>query len=150
MSNSITETKNGYVRSLTLVPPFDKRHSNPNKNYGIGGINLRCELIKNCRAVQFVAFLGIHLPHVTEELWHNSKSIYNPFSGMDADVGYHSPTAQYEGQKPLQDDCPITKGLCYYDGSGLRAEKWYKIFLEEGIDKIWEMLEIEYVERFEE
>ena len=38
----------------------------------------------------------------------------------------------YEGQDKM-DTCHIVKGGCYYDGSGLRAEEWYDIFLKEGV-----------------
>lgn len=66
---------------------------------------------------------------------------------MGIDVGYHSPTPRYEGQTFMK--CNILPGgQCYYDGSGLRAEEWFKIFLEEGDAKIWQLLEQQYNELF--
>lgn len=146
MPNTITQEVNGYTRILTLTPPFDKRNDDPEKNYGIHGMNLRCILLKDNRAVQFIAYTGLHLQHVSDELFHADNK-YNSFKGMGADVGYHSPTPMYEGQMAL--DCDLLEcEKCYYDGSSLRAEEWYTIFLNEGIDKIWELLEADWKDRF--
>ncbi|HTY35393.1 hypothetical protein [Mycobacterium sp.] len=41
-----------------------------------------------------------------------------------SDVGYHSPTPRYDGQEPFSDSCTVLGGVCYYDGSGLRASEW--------------------------
>ena len=46
-------------------------------------------------------------------------------------------------------DCEWLGVPCYCDGSAIRADDWMKIFLREGSEKIWEMLETEYTERFE-
>ena len=153
--NSIKQRKNGFYRILTLTAPFDKRDPDPSKNYGIHGIDIRFELVKNHRAVQFVMMTPIHLPEVWEELKSNIKEkirngehAYIP-QLMGADVGYHSPEPIYEGQEPLTEDCTLTGGICYYDGSGLRAEEWKDIWLREGTDKIWEMLEEEWRSIFE-
>jgi len=150
--NTISQKINGYVRTLQMIPPFDKRHSEPSKNYGIHGMEIRFELIKNNRAVQFVVYSNIFLPHLYDE-WDNNKEnrikshLRLFFKPLGADVGYHSPTSMYESQN--SDDCHLLKGgKCYYDGSGLKAEKWVDIWLKEGNDKIWEMLEEEWKEVF--
>jgi len=147
MENTIIENKNEFERILSIDPPFDKRHSDPKKNYGIHGINLRMVIRKNNNCTQFLAYLPVYLPHVSDELW-NKKGKYNSFKGMGADVGYHAEKPQYEDQTAF--DCNLLDGgKCYYDGSGLRAEEWYKIFLEKGIDEIWTLLEEEWNDRFE-
>lgn len=148
--STIKEEKNGFVRCLKMSVPFDRRHSDPQKNYGIHGITLNCILIKDKKAVQFAAYLPVYLPHVANELWNKDDRSYNPFKGMGADVGYHSPRPTYEGEKPIKEDCPYTEGECYYGGSATRAEEWYGDFLRRGLDFIWEKLETEFVEVFEE
>lgn len=123
---------------------YDKRNPEPSKNYGVGGVNCWMILKGEKGAVQFMFSTGIYLPHVLEE-W-KSKNYYP--SPMGFDVGYHSPTPMYDGQL-CNDNCDLLPdSKCYYDGSGLRAEEWYKIFIEEGDEKIWELLEEYYRDRF--
>ncbi len=55
-------------RIVEITPAYDKRHSDPCRNYGIHGADLRMILKGDLGAVQFVLFTNWHLPHVTEEL----------------------------------------------------------------------------------
>lgn len=91
---------------------------------------------------------------------------------MGYGVGYHSPVPLFEGQEliwptklrktgdapydvvfdKIGTEPPLCEWLgipCYCDGSALRAEKWMDIFIRQGSDKIWEMLEHEYKDCFE-
>ena len=112
-----------FEKLITLDPAYDKRHSDPNKNYGIHGMDNYYILVKDQKAVQFVLYLPVHLDHVAKELSENHKlDSYNPFEVLAADVGYHSPYPLYEGQSPME-SCKIIDCPCYYDGSGLHAEK---------------------------
>jgi len=140
-------------RITELVGAFDKRHPNPSKNYGIHGMDARFVLKGARGAVQFVAFLGIQLPHVREELRrkHSATDKYDSFAPMGADVGYHAPAPCYEGQSLTHDSCPYLDGKpCYYDGSGLRADEFMPEFIAGGSDAVWAMLEQEYQKRFGE
>lgn len=140
-------------RIVDLSPAWDRRHPDPNKNYGIHGVELRMVLTGPLGATQFVVYTNWHLPHVmAEQLARHSGSPRDVelfFSPMAADVGYHSPVPLYEGQQSMG-SCPYLDGQeCYYDGSGLRAKEWFReIFLPLGSDGIWEALEKEYRERF--
>lgn len=140
---------------VTFSPAFDKRDPNPSKNYGIHGVDLRMVLKGDKGAVQFVLYTNWHLPHVQEEL--NQKvigqdkiyisAILNP---QPADLGYHSPAPRYEGQSICSQSCEYLDGKpCYYDGSGLNAEKIYEVLLKEGSDGVWKELENYYKELFE-
>lgn len=146
MKHSIEQEVNGFRRILILHPPFDKTA----ENYGIHGADLTMVLCKDVRAVQFKAFLPVYLPHVVDNLTSTMHKLYNPFKGMGADVGYHSPYPMFEDHQPIEDDCEFTGGKCYYDGSSLRAERWYKEWLEKGCDAIWRKLEVEWKDRFNE
>ena len=150
MKDVITESKDGWNKHLFMRMPFDKRHKDPSKNYGIHGMDLVFILEKDKNAVQFVAYLPVYLPHVCDEMWNrNIGRDFNPFRGMGADVGYHASKPQYENQGIMDENCCWLNGPCYYDGSGLRAEEWYSIFLLSGPDKIWEMLKEDWLERFD-
>ena len=46
-------------------------------------------------------------------------------------------------------ECNLSKrGYCYYDGSGLNADKLRDIMLEKGSDAVWKELEDYYHETF--
>jgi hypothetical protein len=141
---------------VEFSPAFDKRDPKPSKNYGIHGVDLRMILKGEKGVVQFVVYTNWHLPHVQEELNRKAtlkqderyiEAILNP---MPADLGYHSPTPIYEGQSVCSDSCGYLDGKpCYYDGSGLNAERIYEVLLKEGSDGVWRELEEYYKDVFE-
>jgi hypothetical protein len=139
-------------RTIIFEPAFDRRDPDPSKNYGIHGVSCRFILKGEEGAVQFLLFTNWQLPHVQEEM--NARMspgravLYNP---MPADLGYHSLKPTYEGQELAQESCPYLDGKpCYYDGSGLNAERVYVRLLEEGSDGVWAALEQYYEEVFKE
>lgn len=149
ISNSLSEIVNGFRRTLQVSPPYDKRHADPTKNYGIHGLEFRYFLGKNNRAIQFVVYTPIYLPAVADELFELGRSLkYNTFRCQGADVGYHSPMPQYDGQGCMDDNCTHTGGPCYYDGSGLRAEEWMVDWFAGGSDAIWPKMEQEWARVF--
>lgn len=137
---------------VKFSPAFDKRNSDPSKNYGIHGVDMRMILKGDTGAVQFVVYTGWHLPHVQKEMrakMHPDK--YSLFEPMPADIGYHSLHPMYQDQDILSKECEYLNGKpCYYDGSGIMANEVYVILLEKGSDGVWEYLEKYYIERFGE
>ena len=104
-------------------------------------------------AIQFLVYTNWNLPHVQRELDSEplNKCPYMFHKPMAADLGYHSPKPTYEGQDKMTDKCKhLGDRPCYYDGSGLRAEKVFDILLKEGGDGVWKELENEYTSRFGE
>jgi hypothetical protein len=60
--------------------PFDMRNEDPEKNYGICGIDVKWVLVGPLGAVQFNCFWDIHLPHIEKEerpKWSNFRD--SPF-----------------------------------------------------------------------
>lgn len=140
---------------IEFYPAFDKRNPDPSKNYGIHGVDLKMVLKGSKGAVQFVLYTNWHLPHVQRELNRKAikqdevyiETILNP---MPADLGYHSPKPMYEGHSICTESCEYLDGKpCYYDGSGLNAERIYEVLLKEGSDGVWRELEEYYKELFE-
>lgn len=65
-------------------------------------------------AVQFILGLGVTPQTEAQIEW---KGYLYPF-----DLGYHSKTPRYEGQKPISAHCEFCDNeTCYYDGSSLNA-----------------------------
>jgi hypothetical protein len=133
-----------FERIVTMSAAFDRRHSDPKKNYGIHGVDLRMVLKGPLGATQFLLYTGWHLPHVTEETWNNHagddyrlRLFTKP---TPADKGYHWSTPQYEGQSPMKCDL-MPSGECYYDGSSLNCEQTFEILLREGSEGVWKDLE---------
>jgi hypothetical protein len=181
------ETQTKLERIFLLQPAFDKRHSNPEQNYGIGTVSGMLVVKGPSGAVHFSFLSGIHLPHIEKELIAKYGSDLRTLGilsrGMGTDVGYHSPKPMFEGQnvvwpakmkkknpdledpgnnatqkerlayieniewEKIGDTPPVCQFIgvpCYCDGSAMRADDWYQVFLEEGYEKIFEMLEKEY------
>jgi hypothetical protein len=139
----------GFRRRIEFRGAFDKRHTDPSKDYGVHGMDLRFVLIGPKGATQFLCYTGLHLPHVREELFRKRRGEkYDLGAPMGADIGYHAREPQYEGQSVIQDDCPYVGGPCYYGGSGLAAEEFMPTFLAEGDDAVWTMLRERYDDVF--
>lgn len=147
-------------RRVEIRPAYNKRSTDPKKDYGIGAAIIYFLLIdKEARqAVQFVIATGWYLPGShTGKSRERVKSLQG-FKGVVAetdepmpfDLGYHSPFPTYEGQTPMEDqDCPVIgPGLCYYDGSGLNAYEAFGVLVEKGSDGLWAFLSDYYRNTF--
>lgn len=137
-----------FERIVRFEPAFDRRHSEPSKNYGIHGVSIRFVLKGDAGAVQFLLYTGWQLPHVEKE----SEARYatqNPIPWFilrptPADIGYHSPHPMYDGQEPMNKECEYIGGVCYYDGSGLAAERYFDVLVAGGDDALWIEMENYY------
>ncbi|MCK5017257.1 MAG: hypothetical protein KAS32_09300 [Candidatus Peribacteraceae bacterium] len=101
--------------------PFDKRHINPKKNYGIGAFRIWFILKKGEKAVQVMLSTNLYLASTMKEYIKDGRHTIIDDNTFDCwDVGYHSNKPMYEGQDRI--DCDLLKkGVCYYDGSSLRG-----------------------------
>ena len=128
--------------------PYNKHDPNPKKNYGIHGVNLAFYLHGSKGVIQFILYTNWQLPHVTEERKDKSWTPINVERPQPADLGYHSPIANYKDQS-RQDHCDLLKQqYCYYDGSSLNAYNIYDILLKEGDEGVWRALEKYYQDVF--
>ena len=138
-------------RIVRLRPAFDKRHPDPKQNYGIHGVDMLFVLVGEKGATQFLIFTNWLLPHVTEEMIAKSTGgasaieLECRFLPMAADLGYHSRT---ETGGVHSEMCDVLGGECWYDGSGLAAERVFDRLLHEGDAAIWDELEQYYISRF--
>ena len=132
--------------------PFDRRHEDDSKNYGIHGLDIWFILKGERGAVQFAVTFPVFLPHVAAELKWKDKPYLDGQKIRGFDVGYHAKAPQYEGQIAM-DNCDICNP-CYYDGSSLASDRWveeiFSIRGEAPEKRLWEKLEQEYISRFGE
>lgn len=128
--------------------PFDMRHKDPNKDYGINGLQIWFVLEGPKGATQFQINASVYLNHVVTS---GLSNLIPPLEGWD--LGYHAKEPQYEGQRDLG-PCEHTGEHCYYDGSGLVAnefgEKLFRTKGEKLEPLIWKRLEENYKEQFGE
>jgi len=141
-------------RIIRFSPAWDKRNSDPKKNYGVHGVELVFYLKGEKGTVQFLLYTNWYLPHVTKEQkhshWEFDDGHFCPFKPFPADLGYHSPKPLYKGQEAISHNCELTGGDCFYDGSTLNAERIFKALTEKGDAGVWEELEKYYQQTFVE
>lgn len=140
-----------FEQIVWVTPAFDKRHSDPKKNYGIGNCRIFFVLKGPLGAVQFQIGTDWSLPEVQREQrgWrHSHEREFDTIQPQGWDVGYHSPKPMYEGQSPMG-KCDLLE-TCYYDGSGLRADDWVPDFIAGGTKWLWPKLEETYHEFFDD
>ena len=143
------ERKSKMKKIIEFDPDFDRRHQDPNQNYGINGVDIRFVLQGDIGAVQFTLSTNWHLLNVQKELDQRLDASFPHLSchPMPSDLGYHSSIPTYEGETRLRKTkCRFIKGkkACYYDGSTLNAGPVYEVLLREGEKGVWRKLENYY------
>ena len=135
-----------FERIVKFRLPFDKRHPEPSKNYGISALQIWFVLKKGQKAVQVMISTNSYLNSVIKEYQDMNMDLFTNENTYDCwDVGYHSNIKMYKNQK--KHDCDILSGgKCYYDGSSLRGktDKVAENFLEHGEEWVWKYLEEEW------
>lgn len=137
-------------RIIEFLPAWDKRSPNPEKNYGLHGVEMRWYIKGSLGIIQFVLYTNWQLPKVQKEIDSYPPNIMLPYllhKPLPADIGYHSPKARYKGQESMK--CSLLpQGKCYYDGSSLRASNVFDLLCSKGDKAVWEYLEAEYKDIF--
>lgn len=138
----------GFEHRVEIAPGHCWLHAEDSKNYGVGACRIFFYCIGEKGAVQFV--LGTDwYPEAARR--HLSK--FPPSNDPQPrawDLGYHSRTPHYERQSPIDADCRVIGGHCYYDGSTLNAEQWVEGFLNGGTEWLQPKLEEYYRAVFED
>jgi hypothetical protein len=140
-------------RRFEITPAYDKRA----EGYGQGSATMTFFVIGPLGAIQFKLMTGWYpgiIKKTTFTDWSDWAELRVRDLGdlgkpMPMDLGYHSHAPHYEGQELMDGKCRILNGPCYYDGSGLNAEKPFSILVHEGSERLWEFLEMYYRDTFE-
>lgn len=140
-------------RRIEFTPAYDK----VDEGYGIHGVDMRWLLEGPRGVIQFVVFTNWHLPETQTRLDRKTvggdllslQCLYHP---MPADIGYHSPTPIHEWRNaPSFESCEYLGGRpCYYDGSSLYADVFFKLLIEKGHEAVWQKMEEYYQDTFGE
>lgn len=144
-----TTDADGFRREIRFRPAFDKRSSDPSKNYGIGSMMMWFYLIGPNATIQFALSTSWYPKHLRAHVFDGSAlpASYHHASGTD--IGYHAPAPQYEGQRSMAESCEFLDGKpCYYDGTSLGGADLFDRFVVEGEDVVWKTLREWYDNRF--
>lgn len=108
MTKSTTKKEEKLEQIVVFTQAWDKRNTDPKKDYGIGAVRCRMLLKGKKGACHFIFSTGILLKETMDEYIKDGRAKYelNPFGGhyflnkpMGHDVGYHSPKPVFEGQE---------------------------------------------------
>jgi hypothetical protein len=141
-------TENGFEHILSFAPGFEcekwKADPNDGSNHGCGCVDMLWIVRNESGAVQFRTFTGWY-PSWKEQRYGRASANTTPFP---YDLGYHSPKPMYEDQHSMGECGWLGSKDCYYDGSGLNAEKPFTILVTEGESALWKFLEEYHKETF--
>ena len=135
------ELEDGFWRGVEFKPGYDcmaKHGEAGRKCHGRHGMNLRFLWGNAEGVVQLLLFASDWLPG---SMQHGStKPGLAKLGLMAADLGHHWSSPTYEGEMKM--DCDLLDGKrCFYDGSGMNAERPAERFLTEGLPAVWEELQ---------
>ena len=137
-----------FERTVNVSPSYNWIRAEPSKNYGVTTCGMWFMLKGQKGAVQFhIGTVWASLP-VRQHLSQFKNDYDDPRVPSGYDLGYHSKEPMYEGHSAMKSDCELTGGECYYDGSGLAANRVVEGFLAGGTDWLWKKLEQYYNHRF--
>jgi hypothetical protein len=133
------------TRSVSWTPAYDKRHTKPEKNYGIGSLEIWWHVSGPEGTIQFHLMTGIHLSEVREELKKDLGIFEIVTRPLPASLGYHSRTPMYEDHHVLKKECELLEGdPCYYDSRFGAAQAAYEYFISHTEEEFWQYLEDYY------
>jgi hypothetical protein len=140
----------GFEVWMEASPSFYLIRPEPTKNFGVSTVRLTFYVKGAKGAVQWMIGTewGIEptRAHLARFGWFGPEEGRKP-TGWD--LGYHAHEPQYEGHSKMGDDCELTGGACYYDGSGLNADLLIEGFLAQGTSWLWPKLIEVYRHYFE-
>lgn len=133
------------TRTVQFIPGYDQRHTDPHKNYGVHGMDIRFLLQGPKGVVQLVLFTGWLPRAAAEEYARTFPNPPDPYQAYPADLGYHAYVPQYPDQSPMREPCwALGTAQCYYDGSTLNARHVYWILVNEEEEAMWAALKDHY------
>ena len=131
---------------IDWYPAWDKRNTDPAKNYGVHGVEIVWYVKGPKGGVSFSIYTNWMLPHLRKKWDEYEKVMFMEAKGMD--LSYHAKVPQYEDQTSIQ-GCKLTDGPCYYDGSTLNAGPVFELLVAKGGEAVWEYLVDYYHQRFD-
>lgn len=133
-----------------LRPAWFKVHSDPSKNYGVGGVMLRFSTIGPKGAISWSVLTGWHLPKTYE--WWESRGVKPAIENMamGGSIDIHSPEQMYEWDSDGSKCDLLPEGRCYGDSGFTAGSDLFETMVEKGEEAVWATLDSWYASHFEE
>ena len=125
-----------------------RRTKGDGSDYGIASMQIRFLLHGEHGTTQFALFSGwypekVPVPGRSWTDWHHTAP-----AGLDLGAHWDTPWSEYMTEEDgayAHRECDMrASGMCWYDGSSLRADEFMETFFREGDDAVWTLLENEY------
>ena len=119
-------------KEVLFMKAFDKRDDDPNKDYGIHGVDIHFTLRGTKGAVSFVVFTH----------WHLNQAMFSKINRADgAGMSTHIPATAEDIEDPdtyTVEDCYCIGGQDCYGSTYHDTESTFQRLVEEGHDGVWE------------
>lgn len=138
-------------REVSFRAAYDKRDPDPNKNYGVHGVDIFFVLRGEQGAITFCLFTDWVLPHVAR--WWESigaTRFCDPFVPQTGGLTFHSASPHPDGSGP--NECNwLPGGRCYQRmSSTIHEREVADRLIREGGEGVWAAMEGWYKETFGE
>jgi hypothetical protein len=139
--------KECYEKIITFYPAWDRRNSDPGKDYGIHGVGLRIVLVGKRGAIELIVFTNWMLPHVQQDL---NKNFFDHLScgPYPVDVLIHSKKPTDLNEAPRSKCVYLGKDKCYANSKHQYTKEVWDTLLYKGSEGVWEHLLKIYKEEF--
>lgn len=128
-----------FTKKIHMTAAYDRRDSNPHKNYGVHGLHIYFSLThESGNGITFSVATNWQLPQVRTL----ASTLSKP---MAFGVDIHLKIPRYEGQSSTK-NCTITGGECYCDGSALLGDEFLETLIAGGDEALWLRMEEQYKE----
>lgn len=121
-----------FTRKITVHPAWDRRNPDPSKNYGVHGVDITFTVARGGEGIEWRLYTGWMLADILD-----SKP-------TAAGCCYHLHTPLYEGQDHATDECHITGGRCYSDGTFI-TDDLFHLLRTGGDTAVFEELERRFI-----
>lgn len=141
--------ENKFERIVAVNPAYDKRDTDPNKNYGIHSCDMFMVLKGEKGAVSFSLSTGWFLPETLpwKEECITKMGLGTSWEGHGTSVAYHSPTKMQDWDFH-QEKCDWLGTECYGDAGFIISDMPYDLLIREGSEAVWKWLEDYYNQVF--
>jgi len=154
-------------REIRITPAFDKRSDEPSKDYGIGSCRIWFIVSGKAGAVVVNFFTNWFLSKTVKEykeegIFRNTLDLnsrgrenFKTKINLENKTPLRACSWDYHSKKKRKyaiknKDCEFVGGVCYCDGSCLRADKYKDLLLSEGSEGVFKQLEEDYKIEFKE
>ena len=135
-------------KEIIFKSAWDKRHPEPDKNYGIHGVEIVWTLKGEKGGVSWAIYTNWLLDStMKDKTWAGFKYCNFHEDGkpmthsMGTEIAYHAKKPQYDGQTNSEGCILVKGGKCYIDCGFMAGDELFTTLKEKGGNAVWQELE---------